>query len=146
MLPSIRGISTRNTTCAFLVCILLTSCESKGPKLYPVTGQLFLDDQPAAGATVVFHLKSGSGDSPKPGATVKPDGTFTLNTYPHGAGAPEGDYIVIATWLEDAQTEGQPARNKLPSRYSDPAQSGLQVTIKPETNKLEPFRLTLKSK
>ncbi len=142
----IRGMRSWKLSCAIVMSFLLTSCQSKGPKLFPVTGQIFFEDQPASGATVVFHLKGGSGDTPKPGATVQPDGTFTLNTYPHGAGAPEGDYIVIATWLEDGKAEGQPARNRLPVRYSDPAQSGLQVTIRPETNKLEPFRLTQKAK
>ncbi len=33
-------------------------------------------------------------------------------------------------------------KNQLPARYADPALSQIKVTVKPEPNQLQPFRLT----
>jgi hypothetical protein len=125
-------------------CLALPSCGPSGPRLYPVTGQVLFEDKPAAGATVVFHLVGGSADAPKPGATVKDDGSFTLNSYPHGAGAPEGDYTVLVTWFEESKNENADPKSRIPTRYADPAKSGLKAAVKPGTNALEPFKLTKK--
>jgi hypothetical protein len=131
---------------AVLSILGLASCSPSGPKLHPVTGQVLYDDRPAAGATIVLHLNGGGPDSPRPGAIVKDDGTFSLNTYPYGAGAPEGEYTVLITWFEDPKVENAEARSRLPSRYADPAKSGLKASVKPGSNSLEPFRLYKVSK
>jgi hypothetical protein len=57
------------------------------------------------------------------GGHTKQDGTFTLQTYPHGAGAAPGHYKVTIT------TE---ARGAIPHRYTDPGQTTLKVEIKEE--------------
>ena len=71
------------TACA-LVC---SSCGSNG--LYPVTGTVRVNGEPAIGATVTF-VRKGSADplkEPTPQGTVGEDGTFTLSG-PGGDGAP----------------------------------------------------------
>jgi hypothetical protein len=130
------------------LAFVLSSCGSEGPKLHPVTGRVLYDDKPAEGATVVFHPVNATADAPKPSGVAGKDGAFTLSTYPRGAGAPEGDYVVLVTWFEAAGTSPKEGRDppqpksKLPQRYADSNQSGLKATVKPGENKLEPFKLT----
>jgi hypothetical protein len=126
---------------AAAVLVPLASCGSS-VKLYPVRGKVFYDGQPAEGATVVFHRKGGPADSPKPSGTVGADGSFALSTHPHGDGAPAGDYEVIITWYPPNSRGAENPKNKLPARYTDPAQSGLKATVRDGPTELEPFQLT----
>ena len=144
--------SARLGTLAALA-VAFAGCSDGGPKLYRVTGQVFYEDKPAEGATVVFHPVNAAGEALLPGGTVGKDGTFTLNTYPHGEGAPEGEYVVLVTWFDAAPTpkEGEeqsdtPPKSKLPVRYADVKQSGLKATVKPGENTIEPFRLSRKAR
>jgi hypothetical protein len=131
------------TMCLVAVgCVFLTSCGSSGPSLQPATGKLLYEDKPAEGATVVFQLENGPADAPKPSGVVAADGTFKLHTYPHGEGAPEGNYVVLVTWFEPSKNENAESKQKISGKYSDPKTSGLKATIKAGTNTLEPFRLT----
>jgi hypothetical protein len=54
------------------------------------------------------------------GGMTRQDGTFTLQTHPHGAGAVPGHYKVTVT------TE---ARGAIPPRYTDSGQTPLKVEI-----------------
>ena len=71
-------------------------CGPSGPTLYPVSGSVTFNGQPAEGAVVVFQPAAG-GSGLTPSGMVGADGTFTLSTHPHGAGAPDGDYTVEQT-------------------------------------------------
>lgn len=124
---------------ATAVALLAASCTS-GPKLYPVKGQVFHDNKPAEGATVVFHLKDGPANAPQPYGTVGADGSFTLNTHPHGEGAPAGEYVVLITWYPPNARELDDAKNKLPEQYGTPS-SPLKATVKDGPTELEPFRI-----
>ena len=119
---------------------LLSACGgNSAPKLYPVRGQLLWNEQPAEGAQIVFHPVEATGLMPS--GTVGKDGTFTLTTYPHGDGAPAGDYAVVVTWYPpDARSLDNP-QDKLKGRYADPTQSQLKATVKTEPNELPAFRL-----
>lgn len=108
--------------------------------MYPVTGQVLYEGQPADGAMIAFQPVNPGPDPRIPGATVAPDGSFKLQTFPYGEGAPEGEYLIGLTWLVDGA--GGSSRNKLPARYAQADKSGLKVTVKPGPNALEPFRLT----
>ncbi|MBO0700187.1 MAG: hypothetical protein J2P46_17440 [Zavarzinella sp.] len=127
---------------AVVAALLLPACSGGGPKLYPVRGKVLYLDQPAEGATVVFQLAGGSADAPMPSGTVGADGSFSLSTYPHGTGAPAGEYVVLITWLAPKTDQLENSKNKLPGRYSMATGSPLRATVKPGTNELEPFRLT----
>jgi hypothetical protein len=129
------------------LAVLLSSCGSGGPQLYPVKGSVLYEDKPAEGATVVFHPVNGQPDAPKPSGVVGKDGTFILRTHPHGEGAPEGDYLVAVTWFDapaPAKKEGRDPpdpKSKLSELYADATKSGLKATVNPGENNLEPFKL-----
>ncbi|MEZ6139057.1 MAG: hypothetical protein R3B84_00665 [Zavarzinella sp.] len=116
-------------------------CDSAN-SLYPVAGAVFFEDQPAAGATVIFVPVDGDReDQARPTGKVDPSGNFTL-THPRGAGAIPGEYIVLVSWFdENARNTDQP-KNKLPEKYADQSHQLLRATVQNKTNQLEPFRLT----
>jgi hypothetical protein len=112
--------------------------------LYPVKGQVFYLDHPAAGAQVVFQPAGETpvGEAVTPSGTVAADGSFTLSTYPHGDGAPAGEYNVLVTWYPPNARELENPVNKLPAKYAEPGSTLLKATVKEGDNVLEPFRLT----
>lgn len=126
-----------------LSVLSLASCGGGGPKLYPVRGAVFYQNAPAEGAVVVFHPTGSQQSSAlKPSGTVGPDGSFSLSTYPHGPGAPSGDYIVLVTWYPSNAREVDNPKNKLPDRYASFKASPLRASVKDGPTDLEPFRLT----
>lgn len=139
-MTQVRRFSTRDALP--IVLLLLTACGGESRKLYPVRGSVFYLDQPAEGATVVFHPIGGDNELPLPSGVVKADGSFTLRTPPHGEGAPVGDYVVLVTWYPPNARELDNPKNKLPDRYASQAEGLLRATVKPGPNELEPFRLT----
>jgi hypothetical protein len=136
------GRLTRMVWCPVFAAaaVLLGSCGSDGPKLHPVSGKVLFEGNPVEGASVVFVPASG-GDLKPSGRTGK-DGSFTLSTYPHGDGAPAGDYTVVVTWYPDNARELDNPKNKLPDKYAHPDKPLLRATVRDEATDLEPFRLT----
>jgi hypothetical protein len=119
-------------------------CKSSEIDLHPVKGTVTFDGKPPEGATVTLRPVAGS-KAPAdlfPTGAVKADGSFTLLTYPHGDGAPEGDYVAVLMWYPPNAAEMQNPQSQLPAKYSNEATSGLPVTIKPGSNELAPFVLT----
>jgi hypothetical protein len=128
-----------------IVLLAAASCGPAGPKLHPVKGKVLYEGNPAAGASVVFEPVDGSGDTAKPSGLVGPDGSFTLTTYPHGDGAPAGEYVVLVTWYPENARELDHPKNKLPARYADPMRTTVpKVTVQAGPNDLAPFALTAK--
>jgi hypothetical protein len=119
-------------------------CKSSEIDLHPVKGQVTFDGKPPEGATVTLRPVAGS-KAPIdlfPTGAVQADGSFTLMTYPHGDGAPEGDYVAVLMWYPPNASEIANPQSQLPAKYSSEATSGLPVTIKPGSNELAPFVLT----
>jgi hypothetical protein len=133
-----------STFVALGVCLLLTSCGKSGPELHPVRGQVLFEGQPAAGVQVVFQpAEQAEGqDLTMPSGRTGDDGSFTLQTHPHGEGAPAGEYIVLATWYPANGREVDNPKNKLSPKYANPGEPLLKATVKAGDNQLEPFRLT----
>jgi hypothetical protein len=124
--------------------VVLPACNESSVKLYPVKGQVLFKEQPANGAQVVFQLAGddhAQDQGPRPAATVAPDGSFTLRTEPHGAGAPPGEYVVLVTWYPPDGREQANPKNRLPIKYANPGRPLLKATVKEGRNELEPFRL-----
>ena len=123
-----------------------TSC-SNSSGLYPVSGKVLFNGEPAVGATVTF-IRKGSDDpmkEPVEQGVVGADGTFALSG-PAGDGAPPGDYVVLVEWKEGAgkQAGRAPALNapdRLQKRYLDPANPLLTATVEAKANVLSPFEL-----
>jgi hypothetical protein len=132
---------------ALLFALACSGCSKSSVKLYPVQGQVLYKNQPAAGAQIVFQPQGESSTDeakakqPMAYGTVEADGSFTVRSEPHGAGAAPGKYDVLITWY--AADPRDPAKhiNKLPAKYADQEKPALVVTVKEEKNELEPFRL-----
>jgi hypothetical protein len=121
------------------LALFALSCSS-GPKLYPVKGYVYHGETPAEGANVVFHLKDAPPNTPTSSGTVQSDGSFQLSTYPHGDGAPPGEYVVLVTWYPPDSRGLDNPKNKLPAKYAL-AESPLRATVQAGPTELEPFRI-----
>jgi len=108
-------------------------------QLYQVKGKVLLaDGKPLTGGLVTFVPK---GDLPvTPSSVIASDGTFSLVTGGSGEGAPPGDYKirVEAPQLPSAANSKKPP---FPFKYTDEDSSGLVITVRADTNQLEPIRL-----
>jgi hypothetical protein len=126
-----------------LVCC--TGCNSSG--IYPVTGKVLVNGEPAVGATVTFIRKGAATPfgEPTPQGTVEEDGTFTLSG-PGGEGAAPGEYIVLVEWKEGAGSQrgrapALTAPDRLKKKYLDPKKPLLAAKVDAKSNELAPFEL-----
>lgn len=144
--PAISIRATRLATLAGLVAVLFTGCgdssggEEQSVTPYPVTGQVILPDGTPLTEGLVTFVPIGESGRQATGK-IKADGTFALTTVNEGDGAGPGEYLVRII-----STLGKPGPRRssvslVPTKYSDEGSSGLTVTVKPETNTLEPFKL-----
>ena len=134
-------------------CLASTSgCGGDGREtVYPTTGKVIVNGQPAAGAQVVLFPVDEilrASDHPLPTGVTDENGVFTLGSYAVGDGAPAGEYLVTIVWSVEVisdpnNPETPPAVDRLQDRYAEPDQSGLQVTISAGPTELEPFDLNL---
>ena len=84
---------------------------------------------------------SKAGDLPlTPSGAIGPDGKFSIVTGGSGEGAPPGEYKVRVEG-PPGQTVGKTAKPPFAVRYNDEDSSGVVVTVRAETNQLEPIRL-----
>jgi hypothetical protein len=128
------------------VCGLLSGCGNSAG-LYPVSGKVTYQGEPAVGATVTF-VRKGAADPFKevaPQGVVGEDGTFSLRG-PGGDGAVPGEYAVLVEWKEGAgKTKGRtPALNapdRFKKKYLDPGHPLLTATVEAKSNSLPPFDL-----
>jgi hypothetical protein len=129
-----------------VVSTLVIGCGNSAG-LYPVSGKVTYQGEPAVGATVMF-VRKGAADPLKevtPQGVVGEDGMFTLSG-PRGNGAVPGEYAVLIEWKEGAgKTKGRaPALNapdRLKKKYLDPQKPLLTVTVEAKSNSLPPFEL-----
>jgi hypothetical protein len=126
---------------------LLAGCRGSDSlpslQVYEVKGRVLLaDGKPLSGGWISFVPQS---DLPvSPGGPISSDGTFSLVTGGSGEGAPVGEYKVRI----EAPQLPQPGVAKngrkkapFPFKYTDEDSSGLIVTVRASTNRLEPFVL-----
>jgi hypothetical protein len=136
-------------TCLAALCACLGCAKAGRKPVYPVRGQLLVEDKPAANAIVTFHPVGHTGpDAVHPVGHVDERGHFTLTSYETGDGAPEGEYQVTVTWYRATKARGRSgggdeydSRNYLPERYNRAETSQLRTTITRGENDLAPFRL-----
>lgn len=123
----------------------LACCSCGGrPKVYPVSGKVLFEGQPATGAVVVFHSVGQEDKADLPHAVVAADGTFQVTTFRKNDGAPRGRYHVTVVWRV-RRVGAEPGDDDdgivLTPRYIRPTQSGLLAEVKQEPTTLEPFQL-----
>jgi hypothetical protein len=156
------------------LALTLASCGGTAEGLSPVTGKVVCDGQPAAGAILLFHRQAGEPAPPPstagviPSATVRDDGSFSVESASLGRGAAPGKYNVLVQWPEQADAAAAGAKTKnasvggkkvvvakhdkldpvpsdrLKGRYSDAGKPQFQYEIKPGSNDLGTLEVSLK--
>ncbi len=110
-------------------------------QVYEVKGTVLLaNGKPLGGGWIYFVPK---GDLPvTPSAVIGNDGSFSLSTGGSGDGAPAGDYKVRVE-SPQLQQAAVTARKKpvFPPKYTDEDSSGVVITVRAESNRLEPILL-----
>jgi hypothetical protein len=126
------------------VCFLPLGCSnSEGrPEVYPVSGAVFLNGEPAAGAQIHFHPVDGDERAPAFGV-VQEDGSFELSTFGTNDGAEAGDYVVTLNWRDEEKLDDEIVNgpDRFGERYSKRDKSKLTATIVEGENVLPPFDL-----
>jgi hypothetical protein len=108
------------------------------PTTYEVQGKVILaSGKPLAAGRVTFVAADEM--LPQASGEIQPDGEFSLTTRVHGDGAVPGHYKVR---IEPAESKNRRAiRPGFPVKYVDEDSSGLLITVKAESNRLDPIRL-----
>jgi hypothetical protein len=132
-------METRHTLCAFAitlalpVLLLLPGCGSSGPEVVPVSGQVLVDGQPLTTGIQGYVRVMPEGARAATGNIDPQTGRFSLTTWKAGDGCVRGTHRVTVHMTEMV---GPEAVSLIPERYSDPAESGLTVTIDGPTDSL----------
>jgi hypothetical protein len=128
---------------ALASAIAFVGCAKSVPR-YPVEGTVKFRGKLIPGAVVMFH--PGSDTALRPHYAVTDDsGRYEVIDSASEDGLPAGSYLVTVIWQElkkDGDEQLRTGRNLLPARYSNPATSELQFTVKPEPSNTFPIELT----
>lgn len=135
---------------AGLIIVSMIGCggsSSRQLAVHRASGTINWNGQPLEGASVQFHpvepIKLRGSETPlTPGGQSKANGSFDVTTFKAGDGLPPGDYLVTVSCENRTKKDKSGEYPELlPVRYQDPDKSGLKVTIKTGTNKLDAFEL-----
>ena len=147
-------VGVKSSVPLWIACLIgLAGCQSKHElELYPVTGKVTLDGKPCAGALVTLFAADEVSISRKldkaPTAYCKADGSFVVGTYELEDGSPEGTYDVSIFWFtpnaHEIMSKTGKVPNLLPSSYSDPKTSGLEIKVASGKNEVPEFKLSKK--
>lgn len=122
------------------------------PELYPVSGEVLLDGEPAAGVVVTF-VPSGDTKGQSSFAISEGDGTFRLRYIDGHDGCPAGSYQAIFSKMQTPDGSPIPegmtamdvgARDVIPARYKSLTNPTFAITVT-EGGKSE-VKFELKSK
>lgn len=142
--PLTRPSRPRFSFLALGPILLASGCGRAEVPVFPVTGKVVVDGQPAAGAEVTFHpRKAPDAKVPLPVAVAEADGTFHPSTRLAHDGAPAGDYDLTVVWRKSTVVQGEEIAGPdlLLGKYADPAASGLKATVGEGPNELPPIIL-----
>jgi hypothetical protein len=108
---------------------------------------VLVNGQPAEGARVVFYPTTAEVDGkkmPTPAASTDASGSYHLDSYESGDGAPAGDYKVTVVWPEPTPPNAQgifEAKDRLWGRYSNAENSKLTAKVEEGGGEILPFDL-----
>ena len=130
----------------FFVTLLVTGCGQATPqKTYAVSGEIFVQGQPASGARLALQPAAAADLQlwPRgfPFAIVEPDGKFRFSCYAENDGAPAGDYKLLVTWIEgDGIPNEDPAapkpKNRVDAKYGSAQTTPLSVTVEQKSHQI----------
>lgn len=129
-----RG-NDRLLTAGLMGCLFVMGCSGSDPlrkSVFPVTGEIYVDGQPAESLAVrCFDVNGIDSEQPTLSSTfTDSSGRFTVSTYESGDGVPKGEYVLTFEWGEwnvFARSYGGP--DKLEGRYIDPESSEFTVSV-----------------
>ena len=139
---------SRSVLAALLLFALVAAgCKSETRvPVDPVSGKLSFQGQPPAGAQVILVPAAGSKLPPDLAAsgTVNEDGTFQIDTYAKGDGAPAGEYVATVQWFKLVNTDGGTGKgpNVIPAKYASATTSPIKVTVGKGPTEIPPVDLT----
>jgi hypothetical protein len=105
---------------------------------------VLLNGKPLADAIVSFHTQESTIFDTFPSAHTDAEGRYALTSYEQGDGAPPGAYTIsVVCFRARPVRRGQDshADNVVPSRYANPASSGLNATVAQGNNELPAIKL-----
>jgi hypothetical protein len=123
------------------LAVVFTGCRGSSfstPTTYEVKGKVVLPNgKPLSTGRVTFVAADGL--LPQASGDIQLDGAFSLSTRVPGDGAAPGTYKVR---IEPAEGKNRRAiRLGFPVKYVDEDSSGLVITVRSESNQLDPIRL-----
>ena len=119
--------------------LVLPGCGPKYPETIPVAGTVTLDDEPVAGAAVVFTPEEGEEAT----ATTDAAGRFELSTFRLADGALPGKYRVTVAKTTVEPGEEEKVVFLIPKEYGNAKTSPLSCDVQKE---MGPVRFDLQSK
>jgi hypothetical protein len=129
----------------------MCSCGENLPdrkETVPVTGEVYVDGQPAAQLQVKCHDVNGmdTEDPTVSSAMTGQDGKFAISTYLTADGVPEGEYVLTFAWGKfDMISKAYVGPDKLKARYLNPQNSEHRFKVEPgEPTDLERIELSTK--
>mgnify|MGYP003574660085 CR=1 FL=1 len=116
-----------------MFCLVLSSCggdEQFRKETYPVSGEVYVDGQPAAALAVrCINVNGLDAEHPTTSSTfTDEEGKFEISTYESADGVPEGEYVLTFQWGK-WDLSGSYSGDKLNGRYKDPKASQHPVTV-----------------
>jgi hypothetical protein len=154
MRPQLQRLAQRVRPLAVSACLVallpFAGCGEGKIPLYPVTGKILVDGQPANGAMVIFCPIEGSEQlmRERPIGFAGADGSFQLTTFLKDDGAPAGQYKIIARWAPGSAGDDPSmplgGADKLRGKYFNLDRTTLTATIEEGSNELPPFELSSK--
>lgn len=138
-------MSFRSVFAATLLTALaaLSGCGGRdGPPLFPVSGVVRVNGQPAERVTVNFHRTDAAvkGNAAHPNGVTDANGRFQMSTDRDGDGAAEGEYVVTFTWQSDSDPDR--AGDLFGGKYRNSKTSKFRAKVNGGATELEPFELT----
>lgn len=115
--------------CSF--CWFAPGCWRSGPKVVPVSGQVLIDGEPVADASLQFIP---AGTRPARGQTDA-QGRFTLTTFQEGDGCVPGEHRVVVVAITNPSATEEVLH--VPERYMDAESTDFTATIDKATDDLK---------
>jgi hypothetical protein len=137
--------------CALLLASLgfLNGCGPSGPKCVPVSGTVTLDGDKMPGPGFIYFTIDPTGKAAvsRPGtAEFDADGKYRAKSFVPGDGLMAGKYLLrVDCWQTPPNMEGKPIVSFLPNKYQDAKESGLELTVEPDSRAIT-FDIKLTSK
>ncbi|MBD3675175.1 MAG: hypothetical protein HUJ26_16785 [Planctomycetaceae bacterium] len=125
--------------------IVLAGCGGNDWKAdtFPARGTIQINGAAPEGAVITFHPVGEPVDQrgSQPWAIVDTDGSYVLQTYEKGDGAPAGEYQVTIKWPWDVTDMAQAMTDRLGKAYTNPESSEWKFTITEDDNELPPIEI-----